>query len=333
MRTVIPLEEEVCGHFITFPRRLRRLFDEKVIEEIASSNDIVDVISSYIPLKREGRNYSALCPFHREKTPSFKVFPDSQRYKCFGCGKSGNVFLFVMEMEKLTFPESMEFLAKAAGITLEKKGRPSGRNVREICFKLNNVAQEYFRRNIKSSEGKVATTYILSRGFTPALLREFGLGYSLPDWTGLLDFARKKGIAPKDLEDAGLAVMKERGTYYDRFRGRLMFPIFDIQGRICGFGARSIDGSMPKYLNSPETPVFSKSKMRLTTLLCIPTSSALSYFLLYTGHGSLALFLCETVHAVPGLSGTRGWIFFKRFAPKDVDLGRGRLSIRHSFQF
>ncbi len=234
-------------------------FDEKTLENVAAANDIAEVISAYLPLKREGKNYSALCPFHKEKTPSFKVFPDTQRYKCFGCGKSGNVFMFVMEMEKIGFVEAVEHLARRAGIRLEESAGGGGGGAAR-CLEANLTAQEYFRKAIRSPSGKPARDYLVGRGFDGALSALFGLGYSPPEWQGLMGFAASKGVSEDALVEAGLAVRSERGRAYDRFRNRLMFPIRDARGRITGFGARTLGEDKPKYLNSPETPVFSKSR-------------------------------------------------------------------------
>ncbi|MDZ7816896.1 MAG: DNA primase [Planctomycetota bacterium] len=239
-----------------------RYFGEDVLAEVASANDIVEVISSYIKVKREGKNYSALCPFHREKTPSFKIFPDSQRYKCFGCGASGNVFEFVKEMDRLSFPEAVELLARRGGVRIarsEKQAKDLAQ--RDICFELNREAKNHFLRNLHTDEGSIARDYIRTRGFTPETARKVGLGYSLDSWSALLDRLKAKGHSEEEVVGAGLALRSKRGSAYDRFRNRLMFPISDLQGRVVGFGARALGDDEVKYLNSPETPVFNKSTL------------------------------------------------------------------------
>ncbi len=237
-------------------------FDQRTIEEVASANDIVEVISSYVNLKNDGKNYSALCPFHREKTPSFKVFPDSQRFKCFGCGEGGNVFMFVSKIEKLTFPEAVELLARKAGSKLAVDGESEKtQSGRDLCHHLNKIAHEYFTQSLYKPEGKIARDYLSSRGLGEPAIKGFGLGYSPDNWNGLIDFARNKGVSERDLVDTGLAIRNEKGRVYDRFRNRVMFTIFDVQGKIAGFGARTLGDEHPKYLNSPDTPVFSKSNL------------------------------------------------------------------------
>lgn len=240
---------------------------ESKIDEIRQASDIVDVISSYIALKKRGRNFIGLCPFHQEKTPSFNVSPDRQMYHCFGCGVGGNVFTFVMEHEKVSFIEAVRTLAERAGIALPEEGsRNEGESTEnELLYEACRSASEYFQQNLRGTvEGKLALEYFHHRGFTDETIAIFGLGYSMNAWDGLVAFAARKGIDQVRLERAGLLVQREDGSgYYDRFRGRAMFPILSASGRTIAFGARKMREEDPlgKYINSPETPIYNKSRI------------------------------------------------------------------------
>lgn len=237
-------------------------FSEEQIEEVRRASDIVEVIKEYVPLKRAGKDYKALCPFHNEKTPSFQVSPSKQIFKCFGCGKGGNVFSFVMATERLEFPEAVEFLAGRAGIELERRVEVRERNRRrDTLFEMNLwTAKVYHRCLMNADEGRPGREYFSSRGMDESTWRRFRLGYAPESWDFLLGLSSGKGYEPGDLAAAGLVLPKKGGTgHYDRFRHRVIFPIFDVRGRIVGFGGRALDDSTPKYLNSPETSVFSKS--------------------------------------------------------------------------
>ena len=237
------------------------------IEEIRSANDIVEVISSFVQLKRRGKNFLGLCPFHKEKTPSFTVSSDKQMYHCFGCGKGGNIYTFVMEMEKVTFVEAVKSLAERAGITIQlEQTSPEQTSEAENLFQACRFAGLHFYKNLtESPEGKFAFKYFHDRGFTDDTIRMFGLGYSLNSWDGLLVAAQMEGIPVDHLVKAGLVRSREDGSgHYDYFRGRAMFPIFSTSGRVIAFGARKLRDDDPvqgKYINSPETPVYSKSRV------------------------------------------------------------------------
>lgn len=236
-------------------------FGEEQIEEVRRANDIIDVIKEYVPLKRAGKDYKALCPFHSEKTPSFQVSPSKQIFKCFGCGKGGNVFSFVMATERLEFPEAVEHLARRAGIQLERRVQVQERNRRrETVFDINLWAAKVFHRCLlNAEEGRPGREYFSSRGLNEETWKKFRLGYVPESWDFLLGLASGKGYSPQDLLAAGLVVPREGSAgHYDRFRNRVMFPIFDVRSRVLGFGGRALDDSLPKYLNSPETSVFSK---------------------------------------------------------------------------
>ncbi len=239
-------------------------FSERFIEEVKSRADIVDVISSYLPLTRAGSNYKALCPFHREKTPSFFVSPHKQIYHCFGCGKGGNVFSFIMEYEKVSFPEAVEIVARRYNIPIpqQKRSRDKGYgpSVKSL-WALNTLALKFYHRFLFTKEGKPALDYLFSRGLSLETIKKFYLGYA-PGRGEFLEFARNKGATDELLVSSGLAIKSERGVCYERFRDRVLFPVFNLQGRVVGFGGRVINPEHePKYLNSPDTPVFKKSNL------------------------------------------------------------------------
>jgi len=236
---------------------MSNFFDKTWIDEVRSRNDIVEVIGEYLRLKPSGRNFVALCPFHSEKTPSFSVSPDKQIYHCFGCGEGGNVISFIMAMEKLDFVEAVKLLARRAGMPIpESDGYV---NPKDIIYRINTDAARYFHNCLKSQEGKPAREYLARRGISTGTITKFGLGFAPNKWDGLKQHLLTLGYKPKELLDSGLIISSKNGeNIYDRFRGRLMFPIFDIKKHVIGFGGRVLDGSLPKYLNSPETLVFHK---------------------------------------------------------------------------
>jgi DNA primase len=241
-----------------------RIADEK-IEEIRRSSDIVDVISSYLPLKKRGKNYLGLCPFHQEKTPSFNVSPEKQMFHCFGCGVGGNVFTFVMDIEKVSFVESVRTLAERAGISLPESpaDRAQATEYEGLYDACKAAGLHYYDILTNSSEGQLALEYFRHRGFSDGTIRKFGLGYAKNGWDDLVKFAEAQKQDLAQYEKAGLILMREEGkTYYDRFRGRAMFPIFSPSGRTIGFGARRMreDDPLGKYINSPETPIYNKSR-------------------------------------------------------------------------
>lgn len=235
---------------------------EDIISRIRDSTDIVEVLSDYIPLKKSGQSYKGLCPFHSEKTPSFMVSPSRQLYHCFGCGAGGDVFNFLVRYENLPFPEAVKVLAKRAGIKIEVKNKdPRLKTEREYLLRINREAKEYFQKILKGPSGKAAREYLLKRGIKEKTIEDFELGFSLPSWEGLLTVLGKKGYSPEILHKAGFVIPRENGKgYYDRFRGRIIFPINNIEGDTIGFGGRVLDDSLPKYLNSPETPLYSKGE-------------------------------------------------------------------------
>lgn len=232
----------------------------EAIEEIKSRLSIVDLISPKVPLRKAGRNFKGLCPFHAEKTPSFIVFPDKGNYHCFGCGATGDAFTFVMKTQNLDFPEALRLLAEQAGVTLAPtRSETEEDRERARIFEINATAAQFFHHLLlRSEEGSVARAYLDKRGLQTATIESFQLGYAPDSWDALSRYLSEKGYAASDLAAAGLVVERESGGHYDRFRRRIIFPIRDERGRVCGFGGRALDESTPKYLNSPQTAVFDK---------------------------------------------------------------------------
>ncbi len=232
------------------------------IDEIKQRLDIVEVVSDYVPgLKKAGRNFKAPCPFHAERVPSFYVFPERQSWHCFGaCSAGGDVFSFVMRKENVDFGEALRILARRAGVHLTGSQSLEGQKERDRLKDLNEAAAEYYHHLLVQSEaGQRARSYLAQRGISDKTIRDFQLGYSPDSWGALRDRLARQGYRDGELLAAGLLVQTERGRAYDRFRGRLTFPIRGIDGRVLGFGARALDDSLPKYLNSPQTRLFDKS--------------------------------------------------------------------------
>lgn len=231
------------------------------IDELVARSDIVDVVSDYVSLSPKGGSYWGLCPFHGEKTASFHVLPDRQLYHCFGCGKGGGVVSFVMELENLPYLDALRLLAKRAGMEFpEGDLDESGRRRRARLLQLNKEAARYFHSQLHSPAGREGLEYLRGRGLSKGIMTRFGLGFAPESWDSLTKAMADKGFAKGDLLDAGLAVSGKKGGVYDRFRNRVMFPIIDLRGDVIGFGGRVLGDGTPKYLNSPDTPVFNKSR-------------------------------------------------------------------------
>lgn len=234
-----------------------------VITEVKQRLDIVEFISEYVTLQKAGRNFKGLCPFHTEKHASFFVFPEQQSWHCFGaCGTGGDIFSFIMRKEGIDFGQALRILAQRGGVTLGAGEAPSKAESekRERLFQINEAAAEYYCHVLSATKtGATARGYLTKRKVTPETIREFRLGFSPDAWDTIKNYLLGKGCTDKELVEAGLIIEKEEGGSYDRFRNRLMFPICDIQSRVTGFGARVLDDSLPKYINSPQTPVFDKS--------------------------------------------------------------------------
>ena len=231
------------------------------IDELVARSDIVDVVSDYVRLTQKGGSYWGLCPFHGEKTASFHVVPDRQLYHCFGCGKGGGVISFVMEMENLPYLDALRLLAKRANLEFpEGDVDETARRRRGRLLALNKEAARYFHSQLWSPIGEEGLNYLRRRGLSKGTLTRFGLGYAPESWDSLISAMTQKGFSKSDLLEAGLAVSNKKGGIYDRFRDRVMFPIIDLRGDVIGFGGRVLGDGTPKYLNSPDTPVFNKSR-------------------------------------------------------------------------
>lgn len=240
-------------------------YPREIIEEVRLQNDIVEVISQYVPLKQKGGSYFGLCPFHNEKSPSFSVNSEKQFYYCFGCGAAGNVFGFLMEMENCDFPEALKKMAERVHMALPEPEKSAQAVVAEQLktrlFEIHNVAGRFFYDTLQGDAGMTARTYIENRKLGINISRKFGLGYAPDGRNALFEHLKEKGYSIGDMLQSGLVIEnKDKNGYHDRFRDRLMFPIFDPQGRVVGFGGRIIGKGEPKYLNSPETILFSKSR-------------------------------------------------------------------------
>ncbi len=242
------------------------LIPQSFIDDLLNRSDIVEVVSSRIQLKKSGKNYTACCPFHKEKTPSFSVSPDKQFYYCFGCGAGGNALGFIMDHDSLDFPQAVEDLAKRAGMEVPREESGPGRKPRQPVdsplYPLLAAAADYYRQSLKSHPArKAAVDYLKGRGLSGVIARDFGLGFAPPGWDNLIKHLGGDTLQHKAMVDAGLLIENsETGRSYDRFRDRVMFPIHDSRGRVIAFGGRVLGDDKPKYLNSPETPVFHKGQ-------------------------------------------------------------------------
>jgi DNA primase len=238
-------------------------YSEEILDEIRNRVDIVGIISEYVPLKPSGKGHKGLCPFHQEKTPSFMVDSEKQIFHCFGCGEGGNVFSFIMKMEKLNFPEAVKMLAEKAGVQLPTPKNQDSQlyRERETILRLNEISASYYQKILYEQNGKKALKYLSERNFKKETIQKFHLGYALPGYEHLIKILVQKKFKATDLFKAGLAVKSRKtGNVIDYFRNRVMFPIINLQGKIIAFGGRVLDDALPKYINSPETPVYSKGK-------------------------------------------------------------------------
>ena len=240
------------------------LYSGDLIEDVRARNDIVDVISQYVKLTRKGSSYFGLCPFHNEKTPSFSVSPSKQMYYCFGCGAGGNVISFVMEYENYSFREAVEHLARRAGVELPKieysgEAREKAQK-KATLLEINKQAAQYFYYQLRRENGRQAYSYLSKRGLSDGTIKKFGLGYSDKYSDDLYKFLKSKNYSDELLRESGLFNVDERRGMYDKFWNRVIFPIMDVNNRVIGFGGRVMGDGKPKYLNSPETPIFDKSR-------------------------------------------------------------------------
>lgn len=261
-------------------------YPEELIEEVRAKSDIVDVISGYVRLQKKGSSHFGLCPFHNEKSPSFSVSRGKQMYYCFGCGAGGNVFTFLMEYENFSFVESVKVLADRAGVDLPEmefsKEAKEKADLRSVLLEINKAAAQYFYVQLKSEQGKAAYTYLKNRKLSDDMIKAFGIGYSNKYNNDLFQYLRNKGYSEDLIRQAGLVNTDEKNGIYDKFWNRVMFPIMDVNNRVIGFGGRVMGEGKPKYLNSPETAVFDKSR-NLYGLNRARTSRK-PYFLLCEGY-------------------------------------------------
>lgn len=319
------------------------MFSDDIISRVRDSVDIVELVSGYVSLKKTGRNHTGLCPFHSEKTPSFSVNPDKQIFHCFGCGVGGDAFKFLELQEGLNFPEAVRKLADRAGISLpvETRQRMQDKKTsdeRQALLRLVADAARYFQKELEGPAGNAARSYFKKRGVSDQIIGDFTLGFAKAEWEGLLKYLRQKDYIPAQIERAGLAIKRSEGEgHYDRFRGRIIFPIRDIAGNVIAFGGRVMDDGLPKYLNSSETPLYSKSN----TLYCLDMAKEqgrkLGYFIIVEGY--LDAIACHqygirNAVATLGTALTEGHLrLLRRFADKlvlifDPDPAGVRASLR-----
>ena len=245
-------------------RRSDMYYSDDMIEEVRTRNDIVDVISGYVKLQRKGSSYFGLCPFHNEKSPSFSVSPSKQMYYCFGCGAGGNVFTFLMEYENFTFPEAVKALADRAGMELPEmeysEEAKQQRDLKTAVLEVNKMAAKYYYCLLRAPQGAKAMEYLKKRELSDETMRRFGLGYASQYSDELYRYLKQQGVSDALMKESGLLSVNERQGMYDKFWNRVMFPIMDVNGKVISFGGRVMGDAKPKYLNSPETIVFDKSR-------------------------------------------------------------------------
>lgn len=237
------------------------MIPNELIDQVLDKTNIVEVISPYVQLKRAGQNFKACCPFHEEKTASFVVSPGKQIFHCFGCGQGGNAISFLMKHERMEFIEALKLLSDKAGVVLPRSGlkSKSGSSFADMLYSANNIAASYYSENLAKDSGRAAHRYFVERGIVENTAKLFRLGYAPDGWQGIVNHCRTSGVNEETQEKAGLILQHPKTrNWYDRFRNRVIFPIFDVRNRVLGFGARSLDNSLPKYINSPETHIYRK---------------------------------------------------------------------------
>ena len=300
----------------------------EIIDQIRQAANIVELASQYTTVKKAGQRHVGLCPFHSEKTPSFSLDDEKQLFHCFGCGTGGDVFTLVMEKENLSFPEAVRYLAEKYNIPLPERERFSSQN-KQLGEELKNITEEalaHFRKNLhNTNEGKEALSYLKKRKISDVTIQELKIGYALNSWDALISYFKRKEISPKKIENAGLAIYHQKKTsYYDRFRGRIIFPIFTEYGKVVAFGGRSLFNAEPKYLNSPDTRLYSKGKLLYGLNFCKESIQEKEEVILvegYTDFASLFQAGIKNLAASLGTSLTPEQIdFAKRFARKRIIL-------------
>jgi len=261
-------------------------YSQALLDDIRAAVDIVDLVGRFVNLRKAGSHWKGLCPFHSEKTPSFTVNPQKHIFHCFGCGVGGDAFGFVMRQDRLSFPEAVRALAKTTGIALpDEHGVRSGDSGREELIRVMELAGRFYTETLWKPAGERARAYLGQRGIDTEIARQFGLGYAPESWESLLTFMKSEKVSEEALIAAGLAVAREnRAGAYDRFRGRLLFPIRDLQGRVVAFGGRGFGDEQPKYLNSPETPLYTKGNLLYAADLARPTIQSQNRALLVEGY-------------------------------------------------
>jgi len=266
---------------------------EKVIEEVQSKLDIAEIVGSYISLRKAGRNFKACCPFHHEKSPSFVVSPTKQIYHCFGCGAGGDMISFVMKHENLEFIEALNILAKKAGVQVPRfKGTADGksRSSASMLHRINEFAANYYNALLVGSTKAIeARKYLVKRALNADIVSRFKLGFSSGEWDSFLKFAKTKGVSASSLEKAGLVIPGKEESFYDRFRNRVIFPIFDVRSKVVAFGGRVLDDSLPKYMNSPETDVYVKGRHLYGLNFAIEEIKEKDYVIIVEGYLDLIL--------------------------------------------
>ncbi len=280
-------------------------FLQSSIDEVLNRSDIIDIASNYVTLKRNGSDYVGLCPFHREKTPSFHISSDKQLFYCFGCSTGGNIIDFIMKIENLDFVDTIKFLAERAGVTLEEEiyspEIQKRHDKRENILKMNKLAAKRYVMNLSHDDARHAREYAFSRGLKRDIISTYGIGYARESWSDLVDYLKENGFRNEDIVEAGLAVRNEKGNIYDKFRNRLMFPIIDVRGNVIAFSGRALDDSPAKYMNSPETPVFHKGS-NIFSLNIAKQYSAKDGLILVEGNmDAVSLYTFGFPNAVAGL--------------------------------
>lgn len=298
----------------------------EIIDEIRQASNIVDIASQYTSLRKRGSKHVGLCPFHSEKSPSFTLDEDKQLFHCFGCGAGGDVFTLVMEKEGLSFPEALRLLAQKYNITLpeKKKLSPQYKKLEENLLNISETALAFFKKNLyRTKEGEKALSYLKKRHISEDILQKLKIGYALSSWDSLLTFFREKGISPELLEKAGLVLRRQKKEgFYDRFRGRIIFPIFSLSGKVVAFGGRSLFNEEPKYLNSPDTPIYTKGNLLYGLNFCKDSTQEKGEIILVEGYTDfLSLFQAgiQNTGASLGTSLTPSQVSLAlRFAPRMV---------------
>jgi len=298
----------------------------EIVDQIRQTANIIDIASQYTTLRKRGKKFVGLCPFHSEKDPSFTVDEDKQLFHCFGCGIGGDVFTLVMEKENLSFPEALKYLAEKYHIPLPQKRKlsPQLLKLEEKLFKINQEALAFFKKNLyNTQEGKKALAYLKKRGISEEIIQALKIGYALNSWDSLLTFFRTKNTPPDLLEKAGLVLARQQKEgYYDRFRGRIIFPIFNLSGKVVAFGGRTIFEAEPKYLNSPDTPVYSKGKLLYGLNFCKEAIRSQGEVILVEGYTDFIALYKDGIRNVAASLGTsltpQQVSLAARFAPRII---------------